>query len=576
MGATDASTEERTSETRRKAANGEPELGMVAGRYKLLSRIAEGGMGVVYKAEHVLSRKKLAIKILHPHLCHGRQAVERFRREVSAAAEIDHPGIVQVFDAGVDNDGSFYMAMELLDGESLGARTRREWPGTRTAVELIIGMCAPLARAHEKGFVHRDLKPDNVFIARDHTGVETVKLLDFGLVREVTRRGPTQSGITFGTPEYMAPEQAMSAKKADVGADVWSVGVMLYELLAGRHPFTGETANAVMANAIKEPHPRLAEVAPHVPEELARIVEKCLEKDPARRPRHAGELGAALRTLTTRTTLDDQRPQNPVLRSHIESDEDDVEEGQASDGLDLDEHALLSSPSPQAGALDALAARAGLDPTDPGGRPTKPNKTLARYGAWVAVGAGALGLVGVIGWALSQRDGAAIVATQLPEAPSAVAPVVVGEATVAVPAAEEPAAPVVIAPETGGLQRGAQGPVEGTAEAVAPLVEPAAEEAAPEAVRSSTRPRRAASGSSEGSESALAEAQACLQRGDTRCAVQLLQGGQSAAEMSLLVDVYRMQGRTGEARSVMQRYLRRFSRGANAEAYRRELALGGE
>ncbi|UJR85074.1 Hypothetical protein I5071_71530 [Sandaracinus amylolyticus] len=548
---------------------------MVAGRYKLLSRIAEGGMGVVYKAEHVLSRKKLAIKILHPHLCHGRQAVERFRREVSAAAEIDHPGIVQVFDAGVDNDGSFYMAMELLDGESLGARTRREWPGTRTAVELIIGMCAPLARAHEKGFVHRDLKPDNIFIARDHTGVETVKLLDFGLVREVTRRGPTQSGITFGTPEYMAPEQAMSAKKADVGADVWSVGVMLYELLAGRHPFTGETANAVMANAIKEPHPRLAEVAPHVPEELAKIVERCLEKDPARRPRHAGELGAALRTLTTRTTLDEQRPQNPVLRSHIESEEDALEgdEAAGNGGLDLDEHALLSSPPQQAGALDALAARAGLEPTDPAGRPAKTRSKAARSGAWVAVGAGALGLLGVIGWALSQRDDAGIVATQLPEARPAVAPAATGEATVTIPAPQEPAAPP--AAETAPRPPEAPAaPVEAAVEA--PEAAPAVVEAAPEPVRSTTRHRRASSGPTEGSESALAEAQACLQRGDTRCAVQLLQGGQSAAEMSLLVDVYRMQGRTGDARSVMQRYLRRFSRGSNADAYRRELALGGE
>src|SRR5690606_30054732 len=131
------------------------------------------------KAEHTLSRKKLAIKILHPHLCHGRQAVERFKREVSAAAEIDHHRIVQVFDAGVDSDGSFYMAMELLEGESFANATRTKWPGTRTAVKLIIEMCEPLKRAHEKGFVHRDLKPDNVFIARDHAGNESVKLLDF-------------------------------------------------------------------------------------------------------------------------------------------------------------------------------------------------------------------------------------------------------------------------------------------------------------------------------------------------------------------------------------------------------------
>ncbi|MDQ3036641.1 MAG: serine/threonine protein kinase, partial [Myxococcota bacterium] len=320
-------------------AAGRPDHGIVAGRYKILGRIAEGGMGVVYKAEHTLSRKKLAIKILHPHLCHGRQAVERFKREVSAAAEIDHHGIVQVFDAGVDTDGSFYMAMELLEGDSLGNYTRRAWPGTRTSVKLIIEMCEPLARAHAKGFVHRDLKPDNVFIARDHAGNESVKLLDFGLVREVSRRGgPTQSGITFGTPEYMAPEQAMSAKKAGVPADVWSVGVMLYELLSGQHPFTGETANAVMANAIKDPHPPLRDVAPHVPPELARVVEQCLEKEPSRRPRDAADLGAKLRGVTERIELDERGPESPRLRSHHEDDEGGGEHD--------DDGQLLPSSSP--------------------------------------------------------------------------------------------------------------------------------------------------------------------------------------------------------------------------------------
>ncbi|MCZ7684993.1 MAG: protein kinase [Sandaracinaceae bacterium] len=118
------------------------------------------------------------------------------------------------------------------------------------------GMLEPLAKAHAKGFVHRDLKPDNVFLTEEEGGRERVKILDFGLAREVTKGGPTRTGITFGTPEYMSPEQAMSARKVRAPGDVWSVGVMLYELLSGTHPFSGETPNAIMANAIKEPLPR--------------------------------------------------------------------------------------------------------------------------------------------------------------------------------------------------------------------------------------------------------------------------------------------------------------------------------
>ncbi|MEQ8895045.1 MAG: serine/threonine-protein kinase, partial [Sandaracinaceae bacterium] len=284
----------------------------VAGRYLLLEHIAEGGMGSVYVAEHALSKKKLALKLVHPYLCRGRQGVERFRREVSAAAEIDHPGIVQVYDAGTDDDGGFFMAMELLEGESLGDRLRRSWPGMKSAVALVDGMLEPLAKAHAKGFVHRDLKPDNIFLAVLDDGGERVKLLDFGLAREVDKSGATRTGITFGTPEYMSPEQAMSARKVRAPGDVWSVGVMLYELLSGDHPFTGETPNAIMANAIKEPLPSLRERAPHVPLPLARVIERALEKEPKARPQSAGELLEELRAAVAECgELDETVPVAP-------------------------------------------------------------------------------------------------------------------------------------------------------------------------------------------------------------------------------------------------------------------------
>ncbi len=264
------------------AGLGPGEREIVAGRYRLRELIAQGGMGSVYLAEHVLSRKKLALKVVHPYLCKGRQGVERFRREVSAAAEIDHPGIVQVYDAGVDDDGGFFMAMELLEGESLGDLLRRHWPGLRRSVELIEGILEPLAKAHAKSFVHRDLKPDNVFVAVDDDGRERVKILDFGLAREVTKGGPTRTGITFGTPEYMSPEQAMSARKVRAPGDVWSIGVMLYELVSGEHPFDGETPNAIMANAIRSAPAALGEGAPRAG--AAGGVDRALSGQEARGP----------------------------------------------------------------------------------------------------------------------------------------------------------------------------------------------------------------------------------------------------------------------------------------------------
>lgn len=514
-------------------------------------------MGVVYKAEHALSRKKLAVKILHPHLCHGRQAVERFQREVSAAAEIDHPGIVQVFDAGIDADGSYYMAMELLEGESLGASTRREWPGTKSAVKLIIAMCEPLARAHEKGFVHRDLKPDNVFIATDHSGNESVKLLDFGLVREVSRRGSTQSGVTFGTPEYMAPEQAMSAKKAGVSADVWSVGVMLYELLAGQHPFTGETANAVMANAIKDPHPSLSQVAPHVPRELARVVEQCLNKEPTKRPKDAGELAALLKDVLERVPLDESRPANPHFR----------EDGEEGEDIDSDE------PEPVPLVAREVATRAEWPVA---------LRDLGAIWPWLIGGAVALALVLGVAFLRGGED-------EVPEVAEAPTAARVESVPIREPEAapQEPSIRAMPVEESSSPARFAEGTEEAEAEAEAEA-EDSEEVISPS--RAKRRPMRVrarqvvddeeeapvAPSTEPEMRSSLQAARACLARGDVRCAITSLEHGQSAAELALLVDVYQMQARVREAQSIMRRYIERFPHGAQANNYRRALgALRG-
>lgn len=256
---------------------------IVAGRYRVEAHLASGGMGAVYRARHTLADRPVALKILRPTSMGLDVAdVRRFRREATASAHIGHPGIVEVLDAGVE-EGFLFLVMELLEGESLRARRRHA-----TRAELlgwIRVLLDPLAAAHAKGFVHRDLKPENVFLARTTEG-ERLKLLDFGIARSIGGPSDTRTGTGLGTPGYMAPEQALEARGASPAADVWSVGVMLYETITGRRPFEGETPHATILRAVSEPHAPLADVAP----ELAALVDLCLAKRPVDRPRDAADL----------------------------------------------------------------------------------------------------------------------------------------------------------------------------------------------------------------------------------------------------------------------------------------------
>ncbi len=278
------------------AAHPERENDLVAEKFRILKKLGEGGMGAVYAAEHIVAKNRVALKLMHPHASHGKNAVERFLLEARASAEIDHPGIARVTDAGQTADGRFYLAMELLEGESLSDRVKEGPLSLDQFAAIAFGMLAPLVRAHQRGFIHRDLKPDNIFLAAKD-GELSVKLLDFGLVRDTARLGPTQTGYTFGTPEYMAPEQALNAKNTTPASDVWSLGAMLYEMLSQRKAFTGDTANEVMVKVIKEPHRPLAEVAPSVHPLLVSLVERCLQKDPAARPQNAAQVERELRTV---------------------------------------------------------------------------------------------------------------------------------------------------------------------------------------------------------------------------------------------------------------------------------------
>jgi serine/threonine protein kinase len=194
---------------------GKPAL--VGGRYRVIGPLGSGNMGDVYRAVHAVTGQKVALKLLKAHVAQGQGAVTRFLREVQAAATIDHPGVVQVFDAGHHED-TLYIAMELLEGESLRDRLKRGAP--RLEILLILRrLLDPLAEAHRNGIVHRDLKPDNIFVAgvRDET---VVKLLDFGIAADQTHVGATQTGLTVGTPHYMSPEQAIDPRTCTPATDV--------------------------------------------------------------------------------------------------------------------------------------------------------------------------------------------------------------------------------------------------------------------------------------------------------------------------------------------------------------------
>ncbi len=243
------------------------DIGRVVGKkYRIEREIASGGMGTVFEATHLVTQRSIALKVLHPQIARDEHARERFRREVTAPARIGHDGICEVYDAELDEeDGSLYVAMELLEGETLRERFAKPEVGLAQRLACFEELLDALAAAHDKGIIHRDLKPENVFVSRRRDGTEQLKLLDFGIVREVTDTHVTQAGVGMGTPDYMSPEQATSAKDVTTRSDVWSIGVMLYEAFAGTAPFQGKTPSAVVVDVITRPHTPLRAVAPQVP-----------------------------------------------------------------------------------------------------------------------------------------------------------------------------------------------------------------------------------------------------------------------------------------------------------------------
>jgi len=231
----------------------------IDGRYRLTAHLATGGMGAVFRAEHVYMRKEVALKVLRPDLTASIEIVERFRREAEIAASLEHENIVRVTDFGRSPEGYLFLVMELLEGESLFDMLRRTGPlPVEDAVRILVQICAGLEAAHRRGVVHRDLKPENIFLHALAGGTPVAKVLDFGIAKitDPTTRSATQAGMVVGTPEYLSPEQALGSS-IDPRADVYAVGLIAWRMLAGRHPFRADEPRAALRTPPRRAQPPL-------------------------------------------------------------------------------------------------------------------------------------------------------------------------------------------------------------------------------------------------------------------------------------------------------------------------------
>ena len=405
---------------------------VLSGKVRLAEVIGRGGMGIVYRAEHLQTGRSVAVKVLRGGASADPTLAKRFVREVKAAAALVHPNVVGVLDFGVDEDGTAFQILELLEGESLAERIARGPLSVERTLALLLPIAHALGLAHSLGIVHRDVKPGNVLLSRNAHGRIVPKLLDFGIAKvRAAERAPivegeaktTEIGTVIGTPAYMSPEQARGASDVGASGDVWAMGVLFYECLSGRLPFEDENASIVMARVMLERAPALASKAPGVPAALAAVIDHALEPDPEKRPRSMAELASGVRVAAEMAGL--AVPPEGASDCAPESD---------------------ATPSATASPLRALATPTGVGTVDV--RPAldvTPMPQRAGRGRWIAAlvaTALALGALGAMSVHMDDEEGA-------PPPPAQITPVVtrVAEPTPAIEAAhEEPAPPPEVPP----------------------------------------------------------------------------------------------------------------------------------
>jgi hypothetical protein len=320
--------------------------GETFGKFEVQGILGQGAMGKVYMARDPFLERLVAIKTISPALISSPEALNRFKREARAAARLQHPNIVTIYELG-EHEGSLYIVMEYVEGMELGeAMVPHDRFTVEQKVRMMVDLCGGLDFAHRMGFVHRDVKPANVRLTK--SGV--VKILDFGIVRE-SDSNLTQTGMVLGTPSYLSPELLQGAK-VDPRADMWAVGVILYEMLAGRRPFESKTTASLLHKIMHDPPPPFDTAALGVPPALVAVASRALEKDPARRFADLGEMARALLSAIGATPLPDT-PLDPAVRKR---------------GYERNfaEARRLLAEEDLAGALEAARRAKALDPTRTG------------------------------------------------------------------------------------------------------------------------------------------------------------------------------------------------------------------
>ena len=278
----------------------DPRIGMVLQeRYRILRKLGDGGMGSVYEAEHLLIKRRVAIKVLHSQFADNPGIVARFRREAEAATSIGHPNIIEVTDMGSFPDGTTYMVLEFLEGRDWAKDIATEGPQQLgKLVHIMSQVCDALSAAHAKGIVHRDLKPENIFLIQRGADRNFAKVLDFGISKFSDsgneNRSLTQTGTALGTPYYMAPEQCQGKKDIDHRADIYSLGVIAFQALTRQYPFDDESYPMLVLKICTEPPPPLAHYRPDLPPAMVDVVSRMLAKDRNYRFNSCDELKAAL------------------------------------------------------------------------------------------------------------------------------------------------------------------------------------------------------------------------------------------------------------------------------------------
>ncbi|HLK93119.1 MAG TPA: serine/threonine-protein kinase [Polyangia bacterium] len=277
---------------------------LVGAKYRIVRLLAQGGMGVVYEAQHTVVKRRFAVKFLRRELTERRDILTRFHHEAEAAGALESEHVAAAVDFGIADDGAPYIVMEYLVGESLTALCGREGPlPVGRAADLVGQAARGVAVAHAAGIIHRDLKPQNLFLCRRQDGTDLLKVLDFGVAKLQALDDPnaaTRTGAVVGTVAYMSPEQARGDKIVDERSDVYALGAILYELCSGKKPHPGESPNAILHHIATQPPAPLAALVPDLPPAFVAVVEGALAADPSARPASAEALAAALAPFATR------------------------------------------------------------------------------------------------------------------------------------------------------------------------------------------------------------------------------------------------------------------------------------